>query len=232
MFAAADTLGWTYQFWRSQEKKEIDASGRKIGIAELPAVTQLFTEPYMVRFLLHNTLGAWWARKVLAHNQELARAAAGETILREACSPPGYTFDLLRFIKEDDRWRPVAGSFLDWPKDAKAITILDPCCGSGHFLTEALAILMALRQAEEALSAAEAGAAVLRDNVFWLEIDGRCVQIAAFARSADCVAARRVASPAAATYRVGGSTTAAAKVRLHGASERRSRFGAGPRRTA
>jgi hypothetical protein len=49
MFAAEDTLGWTYQFWRSQEKAAINASGRKIGAAELPAVTQLFTEPYMVR---------------------------------------------------------------------------------------------------------------------------------------------------------------------------------------
>jgi hypothetical protein len=65
VFAAEDTLGWAYQFWRSQEKAAINASGRKIGAAELPAVTQLFTEPYMVKFLLHNTLGAWWAGKVL-----------------------------------------------------------------------------------------------------------------------------------------------------------------------
>ena len=56
-----------------------------------------------------------------------------------------------------------------------------PCCGSGHFLTEALAILAALRQAEERLSPADAVAAVLRDNLHGLEIDGRCVQIAAFA---------------------------------------------------
>ena len=56
-----------------------------------------------------------------------------------------------------------------------------PCCGSGHFLTEALAILAALRQADEHLSPADAVAAVLRDNLHGLEIDGRCVQIAAFA---------------------------------------------------
>ena len=56
-----------------------------------------------------------------------------------------------------------------------------PACGSGHFLTEALAILAALRQAEEHVSSSDAVATVLRDNLHGLEIDGRCVQIAAFA---------------------------------------------------
>jgi hypothetical protein len=181
MFAAEDTLGWTYQFWRSQEKAEINVSGGKIGATELPAVTQLFTEPYMVRFLLHNTLGAWWASKVLEQRPDLAEAAADEESLRRACSPPGYAFEMLRFVKEGDHWRPATGVLPGWPRDAKAITVLDPCCGSGHFLTEALAILVALRQSEESLSAPEAAAAVLRDNLFGLEIDGRCVQIAAFA---------------------------------------------------
>jgi hypothetical protein len=181
IFAAEDTLGWTYQFWRSQEKAEINASGRKIGAAELPAVTQLFTEPYMVRFLLHNTLGAWWAGKVLEKRLDLAAAAADEESLRRACSPAGYSFDMLRFVKEGERWRPAAGVFSGWPRDAKDITVLDPCCGSGHFLTEALAILFAFRQEDEGISAADAAASVLRDNLYGLEIDGRCVQLAAFA---------------------------------------------------
>ena len=78
-------------------------------------------------------------------------------------------------------WRPAGGTFPGWPTEAKAITMLDPCCGSGHFLTEALAILAALRQAEEHVSSSDAVATVLRDNLHGLEIDGRCVQIAAFA---------------------------------------------------
>jgi hypothetical protein len=137
IFAAEDTLGWTYQFWRSQEKAAINASGPKIGALELPALTQLFTEPYMVRFLLHNTLGAWWAGKVLEERPELAATAADEASLRRACSPPGYAFDMLRFVRplldppppapagegrvgvkaesaQRERranWRPAAGSF-------------------------------------------------------------------------------------------------------------------------
>ena len=183
VFLAEDSLGWTYQFWRAAEKDAVNASGVKVGAVELPAVTQLFTEPYMVRFLLHNTLGAWWAGKVLTADPRLAQTALDEGALRVACSLPDYSFDMLRFVREseDGPWRPAAGKFSGWPKEAKAITVLDPCCGSGHFLTEALAILAALRQTEENLSPSNAVAAVLRDNLYGLEIDGRCVQIAAFA---------------------------------------------------
>ena len=183
VFQAEDSLGWTYQFWRAAEKDAINKSGVKIGADELPAVTQLFTDPYMVRFLLHNTLGAWWAGKVLAIDQTLARTAADENQLRTACSLPDYSFDMLRFLRdgEDGPWHPAAGTFPGWPKETNAITMLDPCCGSGHFLTEALAILAALRLVEEHLSPADAVASVLRDNLHGLEIDERCVQIAAFA---------------------------------------------------
>ena len=183
LFQAEDSLGWAYQFWRATEKVAVNKSGVKIGADELPAVTQLFTEPYMVRFLLHNTLGAWWAGKVLAADETLAQTAANEKELRAACSPPRYSFELLRFVRrsDDGPWRPAAGTFPGWPSETKAITLLDPCCGSGHFLTEALALLAALRHAEEHLSPLDAVAAVLRDNLHGLEIDGRCVQIAAFA---------------------------------------------------
>ena len=183
VFHAEDSLGWTYQFWRAVEKEAVNKSGVKIGADELPAVTQLFTEPYMVRYLLHNTLGAWWAGKVLAADPTLAQNAADENELREACSLPGYDFDMLRFVREGEGglWHPASGTFPGWPKESKAITLLDPCCGSGHFLTEALAILAALRQAEEDLPRNDAVAVSLRDNIHGLEIDGRCVQIAAFA---------------------------------------------------
>ena len=181
VFQADDSLGWTYQFWRATEKEMVNKSQVKIGAAELPAVTQLFTEPYMVRFLLHNTLGAWWAGKVLARNIALASEAVDEAALRKACALPGYAWDFLRFVQEDGVWRPASGTFPGWPTDTKALTVLDPCCGSGHFLTEALMALTALRVAEESLPPNNAVSAVLSDNLAGLEIDGRCVQIAAFA---------------------------------------------------
>ena len=70
--------------------------------------------------------------------------------------------------------------FEGWPKAAKDLTVLDPCMGSGHFLVFALPILVAFRMAEEGLSQSAAVDAVLKDNLFGLEIDPRCTQIAAF----------------------------------------------------
>jgi hypothetical protein len=184
VFTADDSLGWTYQFWRAAEKDAVNKSGVKIGSQELPAVTQLFTEHYMVQFLLHNTLGAWWSGKVLAENPALASDAEDEDALRAACSLPDVTWDYLRFVRDgeaqDGPWRPAAGTFPGWPTRAAEITFCDPCCGSGHFLTEGFAILVALRQYEEGLSSTGAVQAVLRDNLHGLELDGRCVQIAAF----------------------------------------------------
>src|SRR5690606_29481317 len=61
------------------------------------------------------------------------------------------------------------------------VTVMDPCCGSGHFLVAALHMLVAMRQEQEGLSSADAADAVLRDNLFGLELDARCTQIATFA---------------------------------------------------
>ena len=182
VFTADDSLGWVYQFWQTKRKDEVNESGKKIGADELPAVTQLFTEPYMVRFLLHNTLGAWWAGKVLAARPELAHTASSEADLRRACALPGCEWTYLRFVRAEEGgpWRPAAGTFEGWPERAANITVLDPCCGSGHFLVEAFRILVSMRMAEEGFPAREVCDAVLCDNLFGLEIDERCTQIAAF----------------------------------------------------
>lgn len=181
VFIADDSLGWVYQYWQSDRKEEVNRSEKKIGADELPAVTQLFTEDYMVLFLLHNTLGAWWAGKALAAKPALAESAANEGELRAACAVGDVEWSYLRFVREEGKpWRPAAGTFDGWPKAARDITLLDPCMGSGHFLVFALPMLAAMRAAEERLSAEAAIEAVLRDNLFGLEIDPRCTQIAAF----------------------------------------------------
>jgi hypothetical protein len=156
VFLADDALGWVYQFWQAKRKDEVNASGRKIGADELPAVTQLFTEDYMVLFLLHNTLGAWWKTR---H------------------SDSRFEFDFLR-LKDDGT--PATGGYESWPTTARELKLLDPCMGSGHFLVFALPMLASFRQAEEGLSEKDAFDAVIRDNLYGLEIDPRCTQIAAF----------------------------------------------------
>lgn len=188
VFLADDALGWTYQFWQTDRKDEVNRSGVKIGADELPAVTQLFTEPYMVRSLFHNTVGAWRAARLLADRPELAESAESEDDLRRAVNlkvEGGYDFNYLRFVREPGGalpgpWRPASGSFDKWPARAAKLRILDPCCGSGHFLVEGLHLVVRLRMEEEGLSLRDAIRAVLRDNLHGLEIDPRCAQVAAF----------------------------------------------------
>lgn len=189
VFTADDSLGWVYQFWQRDAKDAANEgvkSGAKIDADTLPAVTQLFTEHYMVLFLLHNTIGAWWAGKQMATwPADKVQRLASEADCRAAVALPGYTFEYLRFVKDeasgaDGVRRPAAGTYPGWPKAAKDLKVLDPCCGSGHFLVATLELLVRLRMAEERLSPADAVAAVLRDNLFGLELDQRCTQIAAF----------------------------------------------------
>ena len=193
VFIADDSLGWTYQYWQTEKKDAVNESGEKIGADELPAVTQLFTEHYMVLFLYHNTIGAWHAGKVLAANPSLAETAQGEEELRQAVclqSQGGYDFEYLRFVREakegDEEdtptgpWRPAAGTFEGWPKTAEELKVFDPCCGSGHFLIEGFELLVRLRMDEEGIDLEDAIGGVLADNLHGLELDSRCTQIAAF----------------------------------------------------
>jgi hypothetical protein len=116
IFRADDSLGWVYQFWQRDEKDRVNKSEVKIGADELAAVTQLFTEDYMVLFLLENTLGAWWTAK--------RRGEENNPIL------PGYDWTYLRL---NDDGSPVAGGFDAWPRAARDLRVLYPSMGSGHF---------------------------------------------------------------------------------------------------
>jgi hypothetical protein len=166
VFQADDSLGWVYQFWQRDAKETVDAelvSGAKADADRIPPKTQFFTDDYMVLFLLENTLGAWWTAK---------RSAEGKDP-----GLPGYQWTYLRL---NEGGSPIAGSFDSWPRIAREIRLLDPCMGSGHFLVFALPLLARMRMEEEGLLLKDALAAVLRENLYGLEIDARCSQIAAF----------------------------------------------------
>jgi hypothetical protein len=163
IFTADDALGWVYQFWQSEAKATINASGDKIDGEKLPAVTQLFTEPYMVHFLIDNTLGAWW-------------------VSRNPGVRPPVKFEYLRMHKPDTEpvEVPAAGKFEGWPDKTAEVTSLDPCMGSGHFVASLFPVFAALRMHEEGLTKEQATDKVIAENLNGLELDARCTQIAAF----------------------------------------------------
>ncbi|MEJ7828173.1 MAG: hypothetical protein WKF91_08260 [Segetibacter sp.] len=158
IFTADDALGWVYQFWQSEAKAAINASGVKIDGEKLPAVTQLFTEPYMVHFLIDNTIGAWW-------------------VSRHPNETPPVKFDYLRLLEDGT---PAAGKFEGWPEATAEITALDPCMGSGHFVSSLFPVIAKLRMYEEGLTKEEATDKVIKEVLHGLELDARCTQIAAF----------------------------------------------------
>ena len=200
VFTASDSLGWVYQFWQSDNKYRINKSEVKIGARELPAVTQLFTEPYMVSFLLDNSLGAWWVKKqvmaddhqVSLKTRDLLKNAKTEDELREFFALPGVPLSYLRFVKSEDcalhegnkpvfageHWMPASGWFVGWPGQTgwlKTRSLLR----FGHFLVAHLILPMRMRL--ENISAKQAVDLVLKENLHGLELDRRCVELAAFA---------------------------------------------------
>ncbi len=159
VFTAPDALGWTYQYWNTEEKDRVfekvrTRKGSKIEGAELVPATCIYTEPYMVKFLVQNSLGAIW----MGIRSDSRLADSWEYFVRGADRAPVSK-------------KPVA-----------EITFLDPACGSGHFLIEAFELFYAMYLEEGVLTEpAEICASILERNLYGIDIDERAVQLAALA---------------------------------------------------
>lgn len=179
VFKAFDSLGWAYQFWQNKKKELINKSESKIGAKELPAVTQLFTDSYMVDFLLDNSIGALWASKKVKELKNVN--IKNEDELRKIISTDEMPLKYTRFVRNSSgEWVVASGVHIENYNSLSELKVLDPCCGSGHFLVSAFKMLVKLRMDEEGLTAEEACDVVLKDNIYGLEIEQRCVEIAAF----------------------------------------------------
>ncbi len=164
-YIAPDALGWAYQYWNTEEKDRVfekvrTQKGAKIEGADIIPATQLYTEPYMVKFLVQNSLGALWMEM----------------------HPDSKLYEQWKYyVKEADR-APVE------KKPVREITFLDPACGSGHFLLEAFDLFYSMYE-EDAESgwgdnqspfktSKEICKSILCNNLFGIDIDERAVQIA------------------------------------------------------
>src|SRR5690606_20841235 len=109
--------------------------------------------------------------------------AHSEQELRDKAAIPGVPLSYLRFVKDENRqqWQPASGTFDAWPKRLSELKALDPCCGSDHFLVAAFLMLVPMRMQAEQLNARQAIDKVLSENLHGLELDQRCVELAAFA---------------------------------------------------
>jgi hypothetical protein len=161
------TLGWVYQYWNDPEREALDAklnAGGKLAPHEIASKTQMFTERYMVDWLLQNSLGPMWLAMCKKHGwtpeveadntlQRLedrrvawrAKREAGEVSLTELMPLHGdaerhWAYYLPQPIPDD--------AVTHAPTSVRELKIIDPAVGSGHFLVVALDLLVALYREE------------------------------------------------------------------------------------
>jgi hypothetical protein len=160
VFSAPDAFGWAYQYWNTEAKDRVfDAvrtkKGTKIEGADIIPATQLYTEPYMVKFLVQNSLGALW----MSLHPDSRLCDHWEYYVRDANRAPVET--------------PPGG------RSVRDFTFLDPALGSGHFHLEAFDVLFAMyREETPARTPREIAASILNRNLFGIDLDERAVQIA------------------------------------------------------
>lgn len=148
LWNAPDCLGWVYQFFNTgEERRKMREAGAPRNSRELAVRNQFFTPRYVVDFLVQNTLG-----------RRLLDAEPGSPLLND-----------LPLVIDPPRSRGL-------PLDLAEVAVLDPACGSGHFLLAAYDVL------ERAwlytgVQPAQAAPQILR-SLWGIDIDPRCCQVA------------------------------------------------------
>lgn len=154
-----ELLGWLYQFYITDRKADAEVKKTKKGglkSDEQAAATQLFTPHWVVRYMVENSLGRIW---MTLHPE----------------SP---------LIKEMPYYIPTPEGQTDTiPEDIKSVVdirFIDPCMGSGHILVYAFDLFTKMYE-EEGYQTHEIPTLILTNNIFGIDIDRRCYQLASFA---------------------------------------------------
>lgn len=159
-----EIIGWLYQYYNSEPKAAAFAKKGKISKEEIPAVTQLFTPDWIVRYMVENSLGRLW---VEGHTDEELKAN-WKYYLDEATQEAEVEKQLTEIRKEYSKLSP------------EDIKIIDPCVGSGHILVYAFDVLIQIYESA-GYSTRDATKYILEHNIYGLDIDDRAFQLAYFA---------------------------------------------------
>ena len=168
-----EIIGCLYQYYNTEPKNEAFAKPGKISKEEIPAVTQLFTPDWIVRYMVENSVGRLWIEHLLALDESADEAAlaAGfgwKYYLPEAKQEPEVEEKLRELRRERASLTP------------EQITIIDPCMGSGHILVYRFSVLMQIYE-NAGYGQRDAARSILENNLFGLDIDDRAYQMAYFA---------------------------------------------------
>lgn len=159
-----EIIGWLYQYYNTEPKNDAFAKKGKITKEEIPAVTQLFTPDWIVRYMVENSLGRLWLE---GHPDDTLKAN-WKYYLDEAEQDPEVQSQLDEIKIEHAKLNP------------EDIKLIDPCMGSGHILVYAFDVFMQIYESV-GWSQRDATKSILENNIFGLDIDDRAGQMAYFA---------------------------------------------------
>jgi len=154
-----ELMGWLYQFYITDRKADAETKKSKKGglkSDEQAAATQLFTPHWIVRYMVENSLGRIWM----------------------TLHPESHLIDSMPYYIPTPK-----GQIDSIPEDihfAKDIRFLDPCMGSGHILVYAFDLFTKMYE-EEGEQAKDIPTLILQNNIYGIDIDRRCYQLASFA---------------------------------------------------
>ena len=205
-----ETIGWVYQYFNGDnERKHMRAASQAPrNSRELAVRNQFFTPRYIVQFLADNTLGRIWyemrqGKTTLRYLEYLVRKP-NEVFLADGVDVSAGASQLHADLTPGEMLKRPAHVPFRAKKDPRDIRVLDPACGSGHFLLYVFDLLLTIYEEawgddagppsvhtgrslrhdfpdhDDLLRAAPE--LILRYNIHGIDIDPRCTQIAALAQ--------------------------------------------------
>ena len=159
-----EIIGWLYQYYNTEPKNKAFAKKTKITKEEVPAVTQLFTPDWIVRYMVENSLGRMW---VEGHPDEELKSK-WKYYLDEAEQEESVQQELNKIKAEYATLKP------------EDIKLIDPCMGSGHILVYAFDVFMQIYE-NAGWSQRDAAQSIIKNNIYGLDIDDRAAQLSYFA---------------------------------------------------
>ncbi|WP_369333765.1 BREX-5 system adenine-specific DNA-methyltransferase PglX, partial [Halorubrum sp. SP9] len=177
VWRADDVLGWIYEYYNRPVVEALDAKNT-LEPEDVGPANQFYTPHWVVRMLADNSLGKLYLEST---NQEdavpgpesLTPEERKERLVTPEDSPSVPELCTYLLPDEDDHDAPEFGH----PRDLR---VIDPACGSGHFLLYAFDILERIWWAETDLSRGEIPAKILKHNLYGVDIDLRSCQLSAF----------------------------------------------------
>ena len=206
---AVQIIGWLYQYYNIEPKKEVFANldkNIKIGKNDIPAATQLFTPDWIVRYMVENSLG-----RLVTSNQEIVNSGqcsvdsessinAKLTTNNSSLTTTNYPLAAWKYyLPEAEQGIVNSGqcsvdsessvnhqlstnnySLITNNYSLTTTKCIDPCMGSGHILAYLFDVLMEVYRSE-GYRDRDAVKNIINNNLYGLDIDERAAQLAYFA---------------------------------------------------